>query len=133
LTVRHRWIGPAVFALGLASAAAAAQAQTTAPPVGAQEAGSRALPQSASTSAPAATPAPADTVEGVTVTGRRPDTGPPIPDDKKAAYDAEVAREAAFRAYRASTPRLDANEKGVADPNDLSKDFPGLKSYIPPP
>jgi hypothetical protein len=121
LTARHRWMRSAIFALGLASAAAMAHAQAAAPPAEPQKAGPPAPPGGA-----------ADPLAGVTVTGRRPDTGRPIPDDKKAQFDAEVAREAAFQEYRRSTPSLQPNDKGIADPNDLSKDFPGLQSYIPP-
>lgn len=121
-TARNHWLRSAVFTLGLA-AAATAHAQTTAPPAQAKD-GPPAAPGSASA---AANPA----VEGVTVQGRRPDTGAIIPDDKKAQYDADVAKEAAFRDYRASRPPLDPDSKGIVDPNDQSKDFPGLQSYLP--
>jgi hypothetical protein len=121
---RNRWLCSAFFALGLASAAATALAQTPTPPNRA-ETGPPAPPERA----PAA--ANPDPVEGVTVTGRRADTGANIPDDKKAEFDAEAAREAAFRDYRQSRPPLTPDDKGVSDPNDQSKDFPGLQSYLP--
>jgi hypothetical protein len=70
-------------------------------------------------------------VAGVTVIGRRPDAGATIPDDKKAQLDEEAARQAAFREYRESRPRLTVDDKGISDPNDQSKDFPGLQSYLP--
>jgi len=123
---RNRWLRPAFFALGLASAAAAAAALAqTAPPPSRAETAPPAPPERA---AAASNPQP---VEGVTVNGRRADTGAPIPDDKKAEYDAEAAREAAFREYRRSRPPLTTDDKGVSDPNDQSKDFPGLQSYLP--
>jgi len=123
---RHPGLRPALLALGLASAAAVAQAQTPPPPgPGAPLAPPTAAAAGAATSNP-------DTVTGVTVEGRRPDAGVNIPDDKKAAYDAEVAREAAFRAYRQSTPKLTTDNKGLNDPNEMSRDFPGLQSYVPP-
>lgn len=124
LTARNRWLRSAVFALGLA-AAATAQAQTTAPPARAGKDGPPAPTQSA------ATPANPNSVEGVTVQGRRPDQPAIIPDDKKAQYDADVAREAAFRDYRASRPPLNPDAKGISDPNDQSRDFPGLQHYLP--
>jgi hypothetical protein len=119
----------AAFAVGLASAAMAHAQPATSP--------ERANPERAkqtvepAPSASADVPAPSDPMEGVTVTGRRPDAGAPIPADKRAEYDAEVARQAAFRAYRESTPRVAGDDKGVGDPNDLSKDFPGLQGYLP--
>jgi hypothetical protein len=128
LTPRSRWMRPAALALGLASAAAMAHAQAVTPPAPAEKAGPPAAAAGSAAAAAAANPSP---VQGVTVNGRRPDTGAPIPDDKKAAYDAEAAREAAFRDYRASRPPLNPDAKGVVDPNDQSKDFPGLQSYLP--
>ena len=125
LTARNRRLCSAFFALGLASAAATAQAQTAAHPTPAKEAGPPAPPEQA---AAASTP---DPVEGVTVSGRPADTGATIPADKKAEFDEEAARDAAFRAYRASRPPLTADHTGVGDPNDQSKDFPGLQSYLP--
>lgn len=125
LTARNRWLPSALFALGLASVAAMAQAQAAAPPTPAKEAGPPAPSEHA-----AAASAP-DPVEGVTVSGRRADTGATIPADKKAEFDEQAAREAAFRAYRASKPPLTADHTGIVDPNDQSKDFPGLQSYLP--
>ena len=116
-------IAPAAIALWIA-VAGAAQAQPAAAPI---------LPTNTAPAAPqvgaAATP---DAVNGVTVFGgRRPDIPAPIPDDKRAKYDADVAKEAAFRAYRASRPAIVSDSKGVSDPNDDSADFPGLHSYLP--
>ena len=122
LTARHLWLGSAFAALGLASATA--HAQTEAP----QHAGPPGPADSAVVAAAPSTPNP---VEGVDVTGRRPEVRALIPDDKRAEFDDEVAREAAFRAYRQSTPPLTSDDKGVGDPNDQSKDFPGLQSYLP--
>lgn len=120
-TARNPWLRSAAFAVGLASAATAALAQTPAPANGAAK---------AAPPAPAAASAP-DPLEGVTVKGRRTDTGPLIPDDKKAEFDAQAARDAAFREYRQSRPPLTTDDKGISDPNDQSKDFPGLQSYLP--
>ena len=122
LNDRSPWLRAAVLALGLATASASAHAQTATYPAEAKKAGPP-------TPAPAAAP---NSVEGVTVSGRRSDTGAPIPDDKKAAYDQEAAREAAFREYRESRPPISPDAKGVSDPNDLSRDYPGLQSYLPP-
>ncbi len=124
LTARNRWLRAAFFALGLASAAAMAHAQTATPPTRAETASPAPTERAAAASSP-------DPVEGVTVSGRRSDTGATIPDDKKAEFDAEAAREAAFREYRQSRPPLTADDKNVGDPNDQSKDFPGLQSYLP--
>lgn len=126
LTARYRWLRSAFFALGLAFAAGAALAQSAAPPNRAETAPAAPPERAAAASNP-------DTVEGVTVKGRdrRADTGATIPDDKKAEFDEEAAREAAFREYRESSPRLPADDKGISDPNDQSKDFPGLQSYLP--
>jgi hypothetical protein len=63
-------------------------------------------------------------VEGVTVDAPRPRA--PVPADKAAEYSAEAAKTEAWRKYRESTPPL------TKDPNDMSKDFPGLKTYVPP-
>ncbi len=109
----------ALFALGLASAAATAQAQTEKnnPPT---------PPESV-----AATPNP-DAVEGVTVDAparRRLEAD--IPADKLAGFDAEAAKDEAFRNYRKSTPPLTADARDVGDPNDQSTNFPGLQTYLP--
>ena len=127
LTGRSRWLRSAFFAVGLAAAAATAHAQTGAPPTRTEKAGP---PTPAEQAAPAPTP---DSVEGVTVNGRarNADTGANIPPDKKAELDEEAARQAAFRDYRDSRPPLTTDEKNIGDPNDQSKDFPGLQSYIP--
>ena len=119
LIARHRWLQSAFFAFGLAFAATTVLAQTVTPP------------NRAESGAPPAASSNPQPVEGVTVNGRRADTGAAIPDDKKAEYDAEAAREAAFREYRQSRPPLTTDDKGVSDPNDQSKDFPGLQSYLP--
>jgi hypothetical protein len=126
LAARNRWLRSAFFALGLASAVATAHAQTAAP----------ARTPKASPPAPPEQAAPAsdsDSVEGVVVNGRdrNPDTGATIPADKKAEFDAEAARQAAFRQYRQSRPPLTADQKDVGDPNDQSQDFPGLQGYLP--
>jgi hypothetical protein len=110
---RCRLMGSALFALGLASAAATAQAQTEqgAPP---------------STPEPIAAPTNPNPVAGVTVEAPTRRSGVrAIPPDKAAAFDAEAAKDEAFRKYRQSTPPL------AADPNDQSKDFPGLQAYVP--
>jgi hypothetical protein len=118
------WIAPAAIALWLA-ASATAQAQPAAAPI---------LPTNTAPTAPpvgtASTP-DTDPVDSVTVLSRRPEIRTPIPDAKRAQYDADVAKEAAFRAYRASRPQIIGDSKGVSDPNDDSKDFPGLQSYLP--
>jgi hypothetical protein len=124
LTARYRWPPAAFVALGFASAVAMAHAQTAAPPARAETA----PPASPAAAATASNPNP---VEGVTVNATRPDAGPPIPADRRAEFDGEAARDAAFRDYRQSTPPLTADDKGVGDPNDQSKDFPGLQSYVP--
>jgi hypothetical protein len=127
LTARNRWLRSAFFALGLASAAATAHAQTAAPPAQAEKAGQ---PEPPGNAAAASNP---DPVAGVTVQGRdrSPDTGATVPADKKAEFDKEAAREAAFREYRESRPQTTTDDKGIGDPNDQSKDFPGLQSYVP--
>jgi hypothetical protein len=70
-------------------------------------------------------------VEGVTVQVPVPQIAPSIPDDERARFDAEVARQAAFREYRESRPGLTYDNHGVGDPNDLAADFPGLQAYLP--
>jgi hypothetical protein len=66
-----------------------------------------------------------DSVSGVVVPGQRRPTNPPIPADKKAAYDAEVAKEEAWRRYRKSMPP--ASDSTI----DQAKDYPGLQSLLP--
>ena len=124
-TARTPWLRAALLALGLAAAAATAHAQTVTPSTLAGKV------DPAPAVERAAAPSSADPVEGVTITGRRPAAVALIPDDKRAEYDQDVAREAAFRDYRASQPRITADDKDVGDPNQLSKDFPGLQSYLP--
>ena len=110
----------AVLALGLASASAAALAQSQPDqPVAVPE-------QTAAGAQPDAPAAQPSSVEGVTVNARaRTDLGR-IPPEKKAAFDAEAATDKAWRDYRRSTPPLTNN------PNDDSKDYPGLQSLLPP-
>jgi hypothetical protein len=106
-TAARRLLLLAVFAPGLAAA------QTPAAPA-------KAPPASPSSGAPSQP----DTVEGVTVDAARPHA--PVPADKAADYAAEAAKTEEWRKYRESTPPL------TKDPNDMSKDFPGLKTYVPP-
>jgi hypothetical protein len=103
----------AIFAPGLASAAA------TAPAKGEQE-------KPAAASEPSAAVPEPNGVEGVTVNAPRPVPGAKsVPPEDAAAFAAEAAKDQAWRDYRKSTPPL------TCDPNDLSKDFPGLQTYIP--
>lgn len=125
LTARCRWMGAAFIALALTSVAAMAQAQTAAPQAQTDKANPPKSPER-----PDATPGPAP-VEGVTVDAARRPRDANIPADKAAEYDAAAAKDEAFRKYRDSTPPLSADSKGLGDPNDQSKDFPGLQSYIP--
>jgi hypothetical protein len=117
-----RLAGSALFALGLAATAATAHAQTdrgqapTTPP-------SVTGPAVAGPSIPRDNP---EAVAGVTVEGRARPALSNIPKDKLEEFDAAAAHDAAFRSYRESTPRISA------DPNDQSKDFPGLQAYVPP-
>ena len=64
-------------------------------------------------------------VSGVVVPGQRRPANPPIPADKKAAYDTEVAKEEAWRRYRKSMPP--ASDSTI----DQAKDYPGLRSLLP--
>jgi hypothetical protein len=66
-----------------------------------------------------------DSVSGVVIPGQRRPENPPIPADKKAAYDAEVAKEEAWRRYRKSMPP--ASDSTI----DQAKDYPGLRSLLP--
>jgi hypothetical protein len=116
------WMAPAAIALWLA-VSATAQAQPAAAPI---------LPTATAPTAPPVGAASApNPVDDVTVLSRRRETYSSIPDAKRAQYDADVAKEAAFRAYRASRPPIVTDSKGVSDPNDDSKDFPGLQTYLP--
>jgi hypothetical protein len=70
---------------------------------------------------------PPNSLEGVVVNApRQPDTGN-VPADRAAAFAAQAARDKEWRDYRQSTPRATDN------PNDLSKDFPGIGGAPPPP
>ena len=109
LSAFHRLVVPATLVLGLTSAA---HAQTdkdkpaaAAPPV-------------------AAAPVP-NKVEGVNVDAPRPAGGFGVPPDKAADYDAQAAKDKAFRDYRKSTPPISSS------PTEETKDFPGLQTYIP--
>jgi len=101
----------AVLALGLALEAPTARAQSE-------------PDKPAAPSEPSAAAAKPGSVAEVTVTA--PQTKPiGIPPEKAAALAAEAAKNEAWRKYRESTPPL------TRDPNDQSKDFPGLQSYVP--
>jgi hypothetical protein len=111
LTACCRLMLLAVFALGLASEAPTAQAQSG-------------PDKPAAASKPSAAASTPSSVADVTVTAPRPRSigvGPA----KAAALAAEAAKNEAWRKYRESTPPL------TRDPNDQSKDFPGLKTYVP--
>jgi hypothetical protein len=118
------WMAPATIALWL-GVCATAQAQPAAAPIRPTNTAPTAAPLGA-----ASTPA-ANSVDDVTVLSRRPETYSSIPAAKRAQFDADVAKEAAFRAYRASRPQIVTDSKGISDPNDDSQDFPGLQSYLP--
>jgi len=64
-------------------------------------------------------------VSGVVVPGQRRQENPPIPADKKAEYDAEVAKQEAWKRYRKSIP------PATASTIDQANDYPGLRSLIP--
>ncbi len=120
LTAHCRLMLLAVFALGLVSAAPTAQAQSEPDkPAAAPE-------PNAAASEPGAAASKASSVEGVTVNARPGSGALGVPPAKAAAYADEAAKNEAWRKYRESTPPLTSN------PNDLSKDFPGLQAYIPP-
>ena len=112
LTACRRSMLLPLFALGLAASAPTAQAQ--------------AVPDKpAAAAAQPGAPAPQPSgVEGVTVSAPRPGLTD-VPPDKAAGYAEEAAKNAAWKGYRESTPPLTSN------PNDQSKDFPGLQAYIP--
>jgi hypothetical protein len=74
----------------------------------------------------AATAKPAS-VGGVIVQAPRPEPQAQIPADKRAAYDAEVAKSEAWKRYRKSMPPLSAGTLEQAD------DYPGLQTLLPPP
>lgn len=113
---RHTLLLSSVLALGLASAA---QAQTGSAP--------QAAPPTT-----AAPPSGADTLSGVTVDANRRDPLRNIPPEKRAKWDAEVAKRNGTYNYHRSLPRLAVDSKGIADNNAMSNDFPGLRTYIPP-
>ena len=113
LTACRRLTPLAAFALGLALAAPAAQAQSDPN-----------KPAASSAPSSAAAAKPGDPGE-VTVRAPRARTAIGIPPAKAAALADEAAKNEAWRKYRESTPRL------TRDPNDQSKDFPGLQSYVP--
>ncbi len=50
-----------------------------------------------------------------------------IPPDKVATFDAQAAENDAWQAYRTSAPPLDTGTL------DLTKDYPGLRTYFPNP
>jgi hypothetical protein len=104
----------AVFALGLASAAQAqAQAQND-------------QDKPAAASEPGAAASKPGSVEGVTVNAPPPLAARlGVPPEKAAEYAAEAAQNKAWSDYRKSTPPV------TSDPNDQSKDYPGLQTYIP--
>jgi hypothetical protein len=103
----------AIFAPGLASAAPAAPAQSD-------------HDKPAAASEPSAAASAPSSVEGVTVNAPRAGSGvDAVPPEKAAAFAEEAAKNEAWRKYRESTPPL------TSDPNDLSKDFPGLQAYVP--
>jgi hypothetical protein len=66
-----------------------------------------------------------NSVSGVVVPGQRRPENPPIPADKKAEYDAEVAKQEAWKRYRKSMP------PATASTIDQANDYPGLRSLIP--
>lgn len=101
----------AVLALGLASEAPTAQAQSE-------------HKKPAAASKPSAQASESSSAAEVTVNApRRRVIG--VPPAKAAALAAEAAKNEAWRKYRESAPPL------TRDPNDQAKDFPGLQSYVP--
>ena len=126
-TARRRSARLAVLAVGLALAAPAAWAQSTPDkaPTATERDAAPAQPGAEPAPWPGAAPVPPNNLEGVTVNAQRPQSGNAIPDDKAAAYTAEVAKAKAWQDYRKSTPRA------TSDPNDLSKDYPGLQTLLP--
>jgi hypothetical protein len=107
-----------VGVLGLALPAPVAMAQTSK-----DDSGAGAANQNKGDSA--AGPANPGSVSGVIVEAPpRPDH-PQIPPDKKAAYDAEVAKAEAWKSYRQGIPPLSDGTIGQ------SKDYPGLQNLLP--
>ena len=132
LTADRRLMLLAVFALGLASAAPAAQAQdeqdkpaaAAQPDAAASKADAAAVSRADAQAAQqdAGTPAPGSVGE-VTVTGaQRRAIG--VSAAKAADLAADAAKNEAWRKYRDGTPPRSR------DPNDQSKDFPGLQTYV---
>lgn len=108
----------AVGALGLALSASMAHAQTNAGDNGAGASNQNKGDSGAGASSQGSVP-------GVVVQApRRPDN-PPIPPDKRAAFDAEAAKDEAWRRYHQSTPSASEGTIGQA------KDYPGLQSLLP--
>jgi len=108
----------AVFALGLASQAPTAQAQSQ------PDKSAAASKSGAADSKPGAAASEPSSVPEVTVDAP-PSQVSRVPPAKAAALAAEAAKNEAWRKYRDSMPPL------TRDPNDLAKDFPGLQSYAP--
>jgi hypothetical protein len=116
----------AAGAVGLAMAASMALAQTNTSGSGDSGAGAANPNKGGGAGAAAGAPAPGS-VSGVTVEAPpRPDHAQ-IPPDKKAAYDAEVAKAEAWKSYRGSLPPLSDGTFGQA------KDYPGAQSLLPHP
>ena len=114
----------AVSALGLALSASTALAQSNKGDSGNNGSGAPTQNKGGAQDSGAVAPNQ-DAVSGVVVEGARRPDNPPIPADKKAAFDAEVAKEEAWRRYRQSTPPASAGTIGQAD------DYPGLRSLLP--
>ena len=101
----------AVLALGLASDAPTAQAQSE-------------QDKPAAAEKPSAAPSKSSSVTEVVVSAPRSRVIG-LPPAKAAAIAAEAGKSEAWRRYRESTPPL------TRDPNDQAKDYPGLQSYVP--
>jgi hypothetical protein len=122
----HRVIAvAAVIGFALPASAALAQAGQVASP-GAGPSESQNVSPDGNPESDAATAKPAS-VGGVIVQAPRPEAQPPIPADKRAAYDAEVAKSEAWKRYRKSIPSTNVGTLEQAD------DYPGLQSLLPPP
>jgi len=120
----------AVLALGLAPTAQAQgepdkPAAASTPDASASKADAAAVSRADAQAAQqdAGTPAPGSVGE-VTVTGSQPHAVG-IPAKKAADLADDAAKNEAWRKYRDSTPPL------TRDPNDQSKDFTGLQTYVP--
>jgi hypothetical protein len=119
LTACRRLTPLAAFAVGLALVAPAAQAQ------GEPDKPAASSTPSPAASKPAATPSKPGHEGEVTVRAPRARTVIGVPPDKAAGFADEAAKNEAWRKYRESTPPL------TRDPNDQSKDFPGLHADVP--